>query len=120
MRCFYFFLFTFTLLGLTSRVEAEPPLQEIKHERPVWVVTWSADGKVLVSAGDDGIVRFTHLDDKKEKRIDTKQAIRAVALSPDGKLLAVKPQNGNLTLWSIDNGTLLKSSTLPNYGGELG
>jgi WD40 repeat protein len=102
-----------------TRTEAEPPQLEIKHNGPVWSVIWTADGKTIISAGQDGIVRLTDAATGKEiKRIDTKQPLKAIALSPDGKLLAVKPVNGAIGLWSVDNGNLLKNSTLPNFGGD--
>lgn len=107
-------------LVVASRgVRAEPPQREIKHEGPVFSVVWSTDGKTLVSAGQDGIIRLTDVASGKEtKRIDTKHAVRGIALSPDGKLLAVRAVAGTLELWSVENGNLMKTNTLKNYTGH--
>src|SRR5262245_18567382 len=116
---FPFFASLTVFLAAWSHLHAEPPQLEIKHQGPVWALVWAADGKSLISGGQDGIIRVTDLaSGKEQKRIDTRQAIKSLALSPDGKQFAIDPLTGKLSLWSLVTGNMLKSGGIANYGGE--
>jgi RNA polymerase sigma factor (sigma-70 family) len=59
------------------------------HKDRVWSITFSADGKTLISSSDDKTIRFWDVATGKESRqIAHENRIGIIALSPDDKLLA--------------------------------
>ncbi len=72
-------------------------------------LAYSPDGKLLVSGGDDKIVRFWDPDTGKEvQRLPAAEhAVQSVAFSPDGKVLAVASGElgakfgGRVVLWEV-------------------
>ncbi len=88
----------------------------------IWDVTFSPDGKTLMTANSNGVVQFwdmiKQLDYRTMKVSDGQ--VFALDISPDGKLLAtssVKETYGarvpNLGLWDLSTGELLHE--LPGY-----
>jgi hypothetical protein len=77
-------------------------------------VTFSPDGKYLVSAGEDGLVKVWRVTDaglEPDNRIFTGLGSSYAAFSPDGAQLVVGNHNGDVILFdfakSIQAGTLL-------------
>jgi WD40 repeat protein len=77
---------------------------------PVNSLAWSPDGKMLASGGEDGRVRLWDVATGQElfpgQGNDT--APRALAYSPDGRLLA-SADDGTLRLWDPMTGALLRA-----------
>jgi len=84
-------------------------LQELAgHQYGVTSLLFSADGKALVSAGRDTVVRLWSVPDGKMVQElgkgrggQFKDWIHAVALSPDGRRLAAADMAGMIHVWSI-------------------
>jgi serine/threonine protein kinase/WD40 repeat protein len=92
----------------------------IGHKFIVGAVVFSTDGQTLVSADWDNAVRFWDVNTGKlKKTIRTSNGVFALAVSPDGKLLASGGRNNdhpedNLELWDMPTGKprgLLKGHT---------
>jgi WD40 repeat protein len=92
----------------------------VGHKFIVGAVVFTPDGRTLVSGDWDNIIRFWDVDTGKLKTtIQTTCAVFALAISPDGKLLASGGRNNdhpenNLELWELPNGEprgLLKGHT---------
>jgi WD40 repeat protein len=74
--------------------------ERLRHPHALRVV-FAADGETLISAGQDQTVRFWDLASGKLKRLQlVPQSQRVVALSPDGKTLALAGEE-HLHLWDI-------------------
>ncbi len=88
-----------------SGAEPEPKAILRGHSAPVETLTYSADGKMLASAGTDRIVRVWDLTSKgAEERAALKghtDTIKTLAFSPDGKMLASAGQDETVRLWSV-------------------
>jgi WD40 repeat protein len=72
------------------------------HESSIWSLSVTADSKTLVSGGyTDKTARLWDLEGKAAKGVqDTMDEVRAVALSPDGKTLAVAA-SASIKLWKV-------------------
>ncbi len=68
------------------------------------VLSFSADGKLLGTGGDEPAVWDLTTGKRRVHFEDRKSHTRCTALSPDGKLMAVGYDDGNLTLWDTTTG----------------
>lgn len=78
------------------------------HQAPVWLtnIGFSADGKRVFTGGDDDFVRMWDGETGQELAAfsgDGKD-IYGVALSPNGDLLAMSNQDGDIILWDLNSG----------------
>jgi WD40 repeat protein len=105
------------------------------HTGAVWSVALSADGSVLASGGGDGTVRLWFLGDAANRErthgiqhealsgqlLATLQAhggaVRCLALSADGTLLASGSMDETVRLWDAPSGHLL--ATLRGHNGGV-
>ena len=79
-------------------------LQELRgHRGGVHAVEYSPDGRFLVSAGKDGIVRVWYAATGKLLQELSRHAseINALAFAPDGRQLAAVSDKGELVMWSV-------------------
>ena len=67
------------------------------HAAVVWTVSFTPDGKTLVSGAYDGTIRFWDLA-TGEPKSTFQHGARAMAFSPDGSILATNWANG-VRLW---------------------
>jgi WD40 repeat protein len=80
------------------------------HGVAVHELTFSKDGKLLVSAGGDGTVRIWNGENGSSVRTLTVGATTyAVAISPDGKQIASGSFDGQVRLWDVASGRQLVS-----------
>jgi sugar lactone lactonase YvrE len=88
-----------------SWAAAQPNSLEIKQGSPVHAVAWSADGKLIATGSEDGMIRITEAATGAEKlNLNTGTAVTGVVFAHDGKLLGVKSggPDGPLSVWDID------------------
>jgi WD40 repeat protein len=87
------------------RVGSREPRPLQGHADAVTALLFSADGKLLLSAGLDGAMVLRRADtDKERMRFKDNKGVFGAALSPDGKLLASAGADGRVRLWSTSNG----------------
>jgi WD40 repeat protein len=111
-----------TLPDQPSKLVEPPKGQELMllegHTGPVLAVTISPDGKVLASAGADGL-RTWALPGGEPLTTPARDAgpVNGLAFSPDGKLLALACGNGVVKL--LDGATMKKTSDLKGHIGAV-
>jgi WD40 repeat protein len=77
------------------------------HDRPVISAAFSADGKTLVTASADGVLRVIDVADPAKPLclsdpVEVKASARSVAISPDARTLAVGAGGPSaVTLWDL-------------------
>jgi len=78
------------------------------HKGAVKSVTFSPDGRMLVSGGsnNDGIIRLWNM--KKKKRLGEikrahQESIQSLLISPDGKHLISSSTDNTVNIWSLEN-----------------
>ena len=109
-----------------TRSRGEPVLPEVEDAlhralqatrfeqlvQPANTGTYSADGRLLVTAGFDGVARVWDVASYREV-LRTRSAhdgrILDVALSPDGTLLATGGDDGTARIWDAASGLLLRT-----------
>ena len=77
------------------------------HATAVWAVDASSDGKLVATAGYDGMVKLWDMQSGKLKA-DLNQHkgwVRSLAFSPDGSQLVTAGEDGNVIVWSTSSGT---------------
>jgi WD40 repeat protein len=86
-------------------VETGEPYQWfVGHEGPVTCLTVSFDGRILVSASEDGTVRMWEILTGREiRRLEGhQQHVTSLAVSGDGRRLASGSMDGTALIWQID------------------
>jgi WD40 repeat protein len=85
-----------------------------EHQSPITALAWG-NGQILASAGMDKKIILSHMPEGLvEKSISTENVIRALATSPDGKILAGAGDDPEIRLWEVASGKpgpSLKGST---------
>ena len=90
--------------GLASSTHAQaPPVPLVGHTDPVYAITWSADGKWIVTASFDNTLRLW--DAKTGKSVRTMKGhtriVLSAALSQDSKLVASGSDDNLIKLWRL-------------------
>ena len=80
------------------------------HEADIDAVTFSPDGRYLVTAGADQRAVVWRPDGlARQATLDHGGRVRALAVSPDSRLLASVAADGKLRVWRAPAGTLLRT-----------
>jgi len=79
------------------------------HEGAVAKLAFTADGKTLVSAGEDRTIKIWEAESLTERQELERQSdwAPALAISPDGKHLAVGRLDGTVAFYDLANGSLV-------------
>ncbi|MEP7341779.1 MAG: serine/threonine-protein kinase [Acidobacteriota bacterium] len=86
--------------------ESRTLLARFDYDSIVWGVTFSPDGRWLVSTHGDGSILVWDVANRRRAASlnGHANAVRAVALSPDGKQLASAGDDRSIVLWDLENG----------------
>jgi WD40 repeat protein len=73
------------------------------HSQPVRSVTFTRDGRFVVSASEDGTIKVWDLGTGKEFRTfrGHTATVTGVAVSPDGRDLASSSADGSVRIWQL-------------------
>jgi len=92
-----------------------PVRRQQAHEGGVNALAISADGKRLVTGGEDHIVYVWDAQNARQLAAlkDATQPLYAVAISPDGKIAAGAGREGLVYVWYVEKKALLQTLTPP-------
>ena len=93
------------------------------HSGSVYSVSFSPDGSMLATLGDDKAIRLWDVRTSKELTPPLKghnSPVVSVAISPDGKLLASGGSDGELKLWDLSTRKEIASFAGGTGGGDKG
>jgi WD40 repeat protein len=104
------------LCFISLECEAGEPIQCTGHEGSANTVSFSPDGKLLASGGDEGVVHIWNANDGSEVRtVRIDAPIRQVLFAPNGMSLAVCSTKKGITFWDPLSGAKQdKGSSFPN------
>ncbi|MEL6106382.1 MAG: WD40 repeat domain-containing protein [Planctomycetota bacterium] len=75
------------------------------HEGRVWSVRYHPTRPLLVTSGDDGTIKLWETFRLRMMRQwNAESAVRSVAFSSDGDLIAAGDAQGTLVVWNVDSG----------------
>jgi WD40 repeat protein len=87
-------------------------------ERAAWSLSWSGDSTRLAYTADSAAALYT-VEDQTTSLFSCEESsstlINAVALSPDGRILAASSDNRDVCLWNTETGELLPTLITDNF-----
>ncbi len=92
------------LFVLATMPQAAPV--RLAHDKPVFAVAFTPDGRTLLTASGDGSVRLWDVAGRREIRrwLAHQDGVLALALTADGKTLATGGRDGFVRLWELSTG----------------
>lgn len=93
-----------------------------------WQVLFDLSGEVIYSAGNSGVTAWSFPDGDKLFSLDTQHPVEAIALSPDGRVMATvdanlasaKPRSPNqIQLWQLNEQQPTLLNTLDGHVNEI-
>jgi WD40 repeat protein len=98
------------------------PLRDPGEADAISALAFSQDGGTFAWGGPNRRVKVFNGELTAEKRIlsDAADWVYAVAVSPDGRIIAAGAADGKLYLWNEPDGRLLTAKTLTARGDKLG
>src|SRR5262245_43112923 len=98
--------------GLGLAADPRTPDQEpreratlTEHPGHLTALAYSSDGKLLISAGRDGVITlWDTATNKTTAKFAGNGILRTVAISPDGKTVAAAGRAGPIKLWDVASG----------------
>jgi WD40 repeat protein len=99
-------------------------LRELKRGRPFTAASFSPDGSLIATAGEDGIARIWRERDGALIRSlrGHKNVVTSVRFSPDGKLLVTASRDHDARVWDVATGQtteLLRGHFGPVFGASF-
>jgi len=92
-------------------------VSEMKHDKEVWRVTLSTDGKYIATASEDNTARVWDAKTGREViKLSHEDAVWAVAFSADGKFLATASEDKTARVWNPSTG---KQIAKLDHDGEV-
>ncbi|WP_416676217.1 TIR domain-containing protein [Egbenema bharatensis] len=84
--------------------------EDIKHDKNIYSIDFSANGQILASAGGDGTVKIWELQSTDDRYSATlleelrglNGAVRTVRFSPNGRMLAAAGDAGIISVWQLE------------------
>jgi WD40 repeat protein len=108
-----------TLVALSQVVQAQTAPVRLAHDKPVYAVAFTPDGRTLLSASDDGFVRLW--DTASHREVRRWQAhhggVLAMTLTADGKTIATGGRDGVVRFW--DSGTGKETAQFTGGPGDV-
>jgi len=83
----------------------------VGHPGVVSAVTWAPSGKLVLSGGSDGRLRWwkVHSGECVQVRQAHQGTIQSLKVSPDGSSLASCGDDGAITLWDLESGEYMRT-----------
>lgn len=102
---------TFLLASTNVFAQQPEPVLQMGHSGAIETVTFSFDGGILASGGEDSTIKLWDVSRGIELRSITghKSKINSLAFSPDGRTLASGDKDATVKLWSVNTGTELRT-----------
>lgn len=91
----------------TQKVRFNGEVREVKIREYFFSVTFSRDGKTLITGGSHGIQFWRVADGSLLKRWDVGKKVHSIALSHDGQQIAIGTEDGFIGLYSLSDGKCL-------------
>jgi len=97
-------------ISVANRQSVTSTLTLQGHTDVISSVSFSPDGKMLVSASADNTVRLWNVSDGSSALVITGKdgPVYDASLSPDGQTLAMSPERSTVQLWDARDGVLLR------------
>src|SRR5207249_4623633 len=92
---------------LAAALQQVPRLVRVwAHEQPVKFAEFSPDGRLVLTAAEDGTVKVWDLQSGEGKRVLVKHGrpVRHATFSPDGRRVVTASDDGTALVWNAETG----------------